>query len=157
MCRLGGVVLSNRPRTTEQYQKITEDLLMLLINMEEAYGGDGVSMTFHYPNGSYRIIKEHRKVNRVFHRFNEIQQNLMDGAIIVQMHARLSTCGPSKHHENMHPFVHGEIVGCHNGQIEDDLIWKELEHFDVFPYSTTDSEAIFAALSVYSPSLHPRL
>lgn len=63
---------------------------------------------------------------------------------------------PSKHYENMHPFAHGGVVGCHNGQIEDDLIWKELEYFEVYPYSTTDSEAIFAALSVYAPSLHPR-
>lgn len=92
MCRLGGIVLSERPRTVEQYQNMTEDLLGLLVNMEEAYGGDGVSMTFHYPDGTYRMIKEHRKVNRVFHHFNTIQKNLMDGAVIVQMHARLSTC-----------------------------------------------------------------
>ncbi|PWA05272.1 hypothetical protein DCC39_18240 [Pueribacillus theae] len=155
MCRLGGIVLSDRPRTVKKYEQITEDLLMTLVNMEDALGGDGNSLTFHYPNGEYRIIKEHRKVNRLFSRFNEIRQNLMDGAIIVQMHARLSTCGPSKYHENMHPFVHGPIIGCHNGQIQDKYIWKSLEKMNITPYSTTDSEAMFALMSVYSPTLRP--
>ena len=156
MCRLGGVVLSNRPRTVEKYRQIAEDLLMMLVRMEDALGGDGNSITFHYPNGSYRIIKEHRKVNRLFSRYEEIVQNLMDGAIIVQMHSRLSTCGPSKQHENMHPFTHGSIIGCHNGQIVDKYIWQEMKQlYGVKPYSTTDSEAIFAAMSVYAPTLRP--
>ena len=158
MCRLGGVVLTNRPRTVVKYTQIAEDLLGMLVKMEDALGGDGNSLTFHYPNGTYRIIKEHRKVNRLFSRFNEIRKNLMDGAIIVQMHARLSTCGPSEQHENMHPFVHGNIIGCHNGQINDAIIWDELEreHYGVAPYSTTDSEAMFAAMSVYAPTLRPK-
>lgn len=155
MCRLGGVVLTNRMRSVERYNQIAEDLLMLLVNMERALGGDGNSLAFHYPNGDVRIIKDHRKANRLFHRYNEIVQNLQDGAIIVQMHARLSTCGPSKYHENMHPFEHGAIVGCHNGQIDDQPIWDMLERVGVFPYSTTDSEAIFAALDTFAPSLHP--
>ncbi|MFA8439196.1 hypothetical protein [Pueribacillus sp. YX66] len=157
MCRLGGVVLTNRPRSVDKYRQISEDLLGMLVKMEDALGGDGNSLTFHYPNGTYRIIKEHRKVNRLFSRFDEIQKNLMDGAIIVQMHARLSTCGPSEKHENMHPFVHGEIIGCHNGQIYDKHIWDELEEkYGIQPYSTTDSEAMFAAMSIYSPTLRPK-
>lgn len=156
MCRLGGLVLTQRPRTVKFYEQTTEDLLMLLVNMEEALGGDGNSLSFHYPNGDVRIIKEHRKVNRLFHRFNEIKRNLMDGAIIVQLHARLSTCGPSKHHENMHPFTHGDIIGCHNGSIQDNFLWTMLEEMGhEGAYSTTDSEAIFASLNTFAPSLRP--
>jgi len=156
MCRLGGVVLTNGPRPVEQYREIAEDLLMLIVNMERALGGDGNSIAFHYPNGSYHIIKEHRPSNRLFSRYEEIVKRLQ-GAIIVQCHARLSTCGPSEQHENMHPFVHGDVVGCHNGQIEDQSIWEELEKLGHNgPYSTTDSEAIFAALDTFAHDLHPK-
>lgn len=153
MCRLGGIVLGQGiKRTEEDYARIMEDLLALLIKMENALGGDGNSITFHYSDGSYKIVKEHRQSHRLFSRFEELK-NALKGAIIVQMHARLSTCGSSKQHENMHPFVHGNIIGCHNGQIDDVYLWDLL---DIKPYSTTDSEAIFAHLSVHAPTLHPK-
>lgn len=156
MCRLGGIVLTNRPRPVEQYREIAEDLLMLIVNMERALGGDGNSITFHYPDGSHYIIKDHRKANRLFGRYEEIVKRL-EGAIIVQCHSRLSTCGPSEQHENMHPFIHGDVVGCHNGQIDDQSIWQELEELGHDgPYSTTDSEAIFAALDFFAHDLHPK-
>lgn len=148
--------MSNRPRTVQTYKEMAEDILMLLVNMERALGGDGNSITFHYPDGTYHVIKEHRKVNRLFSRYNEIVERLQ-GSIIVQLHARLSTCGPSKHHENMHPFVHDNIIGCHNGQIDDQSIWETLEKLGHHgPYSTTDSEAIFAALDTFAHDLHPK-
>lgn len=148
--------MSNRPRTVQTYKEMAEDLLMLLVNMERALGGDGNSIAFHYPDGRYHVIKEHRPSNRLFSRYDEIVERLQ-GAIIVQLHARLSTCGPSKHHENMHPFVHGNIIGCHNGQIDDQEIWSALEQVNhPGPYSTTDSEAIFAALDTFAHDLHPK-
>src|SRR5690625_3366085 len=156
MCRLGGVVLTQRPRTLDKYTQITEDLLGLLVKMEDALGGDGNGLSFHYPNGEYRIIKDHRKVNRLFGKFEEIRQNLIDGAVIVQMHSRLSTGGDSKYHENLHPFTHEPIIGCHNGQVEDMHIWDDLARLNMKPYSVVDSEAIFASLSAFSNTLRPK-
>lgn len=150
MCRLGGLVLSTRPRTTHFYDGIAANLLALLTNMEKAYGGDGVSITFHYPDGHYYSIKEHRHVQYTYARYDEIRQSL-EGVVIVQLHARLGTGGDSRDHKNLHPFHHGDIVGCHNGVIyNDDSIWNTLTSK---PYSQVDSEAIFAKLNETAPDL----
>lgn len=51
--------------------------------------------------------------------------------------------------KNNHPFVHGPIVGVHNGRfINDDEIWKALAP-DKSPKSQCDSEAIFALIDYY--------
>lgn len=157
MCRLGGVVLNKQVVSEERANEITEGLLMLLVNMEDALGGDGNGVSIHYPNGDYYILKDHREANYFFRYFEEIKQHLLNGATIVQMHARLSTGGSSLNHDNLHPFVHNGIIGAHNGTIEDKFLWDELNELGIYPYSDVDSEAIFASLGAFANNLHPKL
>ena len=157
MCRLGGVVLSKKDRSDERITEITEALLMLLVNMEEAYGGDGNGLSVHWDNGRTEYLKDHREANYFFRHFSTLKQWLKEGASIVQLHARLSTGGSSENHDNLHPFTHGDIVGAHNGTIDDRLIWSDLNTIGVEAYSDVDSEAIFASINTFAPTLHPKL
>lgn len=156
MCRLGGVVLSQGTKTEERAIEITENLLMMLVRMEDALGGDGNGITIHYLDGTFDTLKDHREANYFFRHFNTIKDAILNGAHIIQMHSRLSTGGDSKYHENLHPFVHGDIVGSHNGSIEDGFLWDELGTLGVEPYSVVDSEAIIASMSVFASTLHPK-
>src|SRR5690554_2307559 len=109
MCRLGGVVMTARPRTVEFYDDVAANLLALLTNMEAAFGGDGVSITFHYPDGRWHTFKDHRKVQYMYARYQDIRDSL-EGATIVQMHARKATRGSSLNLDNLHPFHHAPVV-----------------------------------------------
>lgn len=157
MCRLGGVVLSKKERSEERITEITESLLMLMVRMEDAYGGDGSGVSFHWDDGRVEYLKDHRDVNFFFRHFNTLKNWLLEGATIVQLHARMSTGGSSENHNNLHPFTHGDIVGAHNGTIDDISLWGDLNPLGVYAYSDVDSEAIFASIDTFAPSLHPKL
>jgi glucosamine 6-phosphate synthetase-like amidotransferase/phosphosugar isomerase protein len=69
------------------------------------------------------------------------------GASEALLHVRDFTKGPPEIDVNNHPIRHGEIVGVHNGVIEndDDLLARYgIERFA--PEMTVDSEAIFALM-----------
>lgn len=157
MCRLGGVVLSKKDRSEERITEITEGLMMLLVNMDEAYGGDGNGASFHWEDGRVEYLKDHREANYFFRHFNTVVKWIKEGANIIQLHARMSTGGSSENHNNLHPFTHGNIVGAHNGVIDDKFMWEEMKRLGVYPYSEVDSEAIFASLNTYAPTIHPKL
>lgn len=157
MCRLGGIVINKKVVSEDRAIEITEGLLMLLVNMEEAYGGDGNGISVHYPNGEYYMLKDHREANYFFRYFETITESILNGAHIIQLHSRLSTGGSSLNHDNLHPFTHNGVVGAHNGTIEDRFLWDELKPLGVEPYSEVDSEAIIASMGTFANNLHPKM
>ncbi|HEY8341388.1 MAG TPA: hypothetical protein VIK75_00035 [Calditerricola sp.] len=153
MCRLGGVALGTAPRTPAQNRRILDQLEDLLCAMDIAQGGDGVGISIHYPDGSYRLWKAPCFAWDALPEWDEDLLDALDGAVLVQMHARLATCGPSENPANLHPIVRGPIVGAHNG-----MVFNDVEIFDAFKLKRkgeVDSEALFALLEIMAPDLDP--
>lgn len=151
MCRLGGVALGTASRSREFYRMLSKELIELLVEMDVAQGGDGVGVSIHYPDGSYRLFKSPERAWDFYrHHWEQIEEAL-PGAVAVQMHARLATQGDSHNPVNLHPIERGPVVGAHNGIIvNDDEIFKGLE---LERHGEVDSEAIFAAIEAVCPDM----
>jgi len=151
MCRLGGVALGTMKRSTQFYHMLAEQLAELLVNMDVAQGGDGVGVAIHYPNGARKVLKTADRAWKAYRYLWPQVEEALPGAVAVQMHARLATCGDSSNPNNLHPIERGSVVGAHNGIIlNDDEIF---EYMELERKGQVDSEAIFALVEAIAPDL----
>ena len=75
-----------------------------------------------------------------------IVQNIDSKTISVLIHTRLPTCGDKENNNNNHPVIHGDVVGIHNGHVNNH---KDIfEKLKVKRVGEVDSEAIFALLNL---------
>jgi asparagine synthetase B (glutamine-hydrolysing) len=77
---------------------------------------------------------------------NELFNNNFHTAI---MHCRASTKGSSQENKNNHPIIRGNIIGVHNGTIDDDIIniYRTITEMGPVAGSEVDSALIFEMLN----------
>ncbi|MEM4710640.1 MAG: hypothetical protein QXL18_01700 [Candidatus Woesearchaeota archaeon] len=97
--------------------------------------------SFGYYSPVEGIIKEEGKVINNIHNFNFHPANLLIG------HTRQATTG-LKNKENAHPFRYGNVIGAHNGKIENYLLLSNQEKITDINF-TVDSQIIFYLFNKY--------
>jgi glucosamine 6-phosphate synthetase-like amidotransferase/phosphosugar isomerase protein len=101
-------------------------------------------------NGGLRTAKAPAAANVFMNRqpfLDLMADGLKDGATVMLGHNRKPTKGSAADDRNNHPIVVGDVVGIHNGTIEndDDVFDSELKHYH--RQGSVDSEAIFALMN----------
>jgi hypothetical protein len=146
----------------EEQNEILRIMTIELLLLTEERGGDATGFALLFDDGNFRGMKHGEKASKMVQDFNRDSKDnflaLMDlwkfygqPANIVMGHCRKRTIGLATDNRNNHPFKVDNIVGIHNGSIENHLtierLLKELEGVDVERDGTVDSEMIFHLLS----------
>lgn len=149
MCGIGGFFVSPestllKGKNIKKLEKFTTELLKNLEPMGKLASGLAITRT-----DGVRVFKQAVNAlelveSKSFKDF--IQKNLTDKTISVMVHTRFPTCGDKRNNANNHPVIHGNVVGVHNGHINnhEDLFDK----LKVKRIGEVDSEAIFAMLNL---------
>lgn len=136
MCGIAGYRLSDADMETMDGAAIIEALGLAI----EPRGHDATGVLTVTARGRVKLRKEAHQATRFFGRHSGIGAN----AKLALIHTRAATQGSELFNGNNHPIVSGNIVGVHNGIVDDYAFWKDYP--DRKRQYQVDSEAIFAAI-----------
>lgn len=138
MCGIAGA-FCGKTLTEFEIKRVSK---LLILNH---FRGDDSTGMFDYIENvdKDKVVYWKKKTHPVFFAYNEFGKTLADRwknkkPNIVAVHARAATIG-SVTAENAHPFVHGHVIGMHNGTINKDFKGKD-------DYET-DSEALIKLIA----------
>jgi glucosamine 6-phosphate synthetase-like amidotransferase/phosphosugar isomerase protein len=144
MCGIAGYSLSTRSGVDR-----TLAAQALLAAIAER-GADAVGYAYRSPGESAHVFKQRSGASQML---GQIQ--IPADATEVLLHVRDYTKGHPGIEGNNHPIRHGDVVGIHNGIIDNDEQILERHGFErAQPEMTVDSEVIFALIDEYGPSPH---
>jgi glucosamine 6-phosphate synthetase-like amidotransferase/phosphosugar isomerase protein len=134
MCGIAGYSLGSRSRVER-----TVAARALLAGIAER-GADAVGYAFRQPGSGIAVHKQRSGATALLERIRVPEE-----AAQLLLHVRDYTKGHPSLTANNHPIRHGEVVGIHNGTIEnDDELFDEHGITRAEPGMTVDSEIIFA-------------
>jgi glucosamine 6-phosphate synthetase-like amidotransferase/phosphosugar isomerase protein len=134
MCGIAGYSLGSRSRVER-----TVAARALLAGIAER-GADAVGYAFRQPGSGIAVHKQRSGATALLERIRVPEE-----AAQLLLHVRDYTKGHPSLAANNHPIRHGEVVGIHNGIIEnDDELFDEHGIARAEPGMTVDSEIIFA-------------
>jgi hypothetical protein len=171
-----GIVAGLRGKASSGISPEDQNTIMRIITVElllltESRGGDATGFALLFEDGNLRGMKHGEKATKVVSDFDKKDKKnflaLMDiwkgypkAANIALGHCRKRTIGLASNNSNNHPFKVGNILGVHNGSIENhtkiENELKDLNH-KVEREGTVDSEMIFHLLSHISKGDKDRL
>jgi amidophosphoribosyltransferase len=142
MCGIAGYSLS--ARSTVDRTLAAQALLAAIAER----GADAVGYAYRSPGYSSCVHKQRSGASAMLDRIA-----VPETATEVLLHVRDYTKGHPGIEGNNHPIRHGDVVGIHNGIIDNDEQILERHGFERDrPDMTVDSEAIFALIDEYGPS-----
>lgn len=134
MCGIAGYSLGSRSRVER-----TVAARALLAGIAER-GADAVGYAFRQPGSGIAVHKQRSGATALLERIRVPEETAQ-----LLLHVRDYTKGHPSLAANNHPIRHGEVVGIHNGIIEnDDELFDEHGIARAEPGMTVDSEIIFA-------------
>ena len=162
-----GIVAGLRGKTNSGISPEDQDHIMRIMTVElllltESRGSDATGFALLFEDGNLRGMKHGEKATKVVSDFSRKDKTnfmaLMDiwkaypkAANIVVGHCRKRTIGLASDNKNNHPFKVGDILGVHNGSIENhkkiEENLKDLEDYKGERAGIVDSEMIFHLLS----------
>ncbi len=142
MCGIAGYSLS--ARSTVDRTLAAQALLAAIAER----GADAVGYAHRSPGRHAHVHKQRSGASALLDRID-----IPAAATEVLLHVRDYTKGHPGIEANNHPIRHGDIVGIHNGIIDNDEQILERHGFErARPDMTVDSEAIFALVDEFGPS-----
>jgi glucosamine 6-phosphate synthetase-like amidotransferase/phosphosugar isomerase protein len=136
MCGIAGFCVNKREHLPN-LSSIVDELLLQI----EARGKDSTGMAYVKPNRKMYLHKDAMPASKYVGKHGTRQVN---GSMLGILHTRFATQGKPSNRANNHPIWHGNVIGVHNGHINnDDTIFREL---GVPRLGQVDSEAAFALL-----------
>lgn len=136
MCGIAGFCISKRDHLPE----LSSIVDSMLLHIEER-GTDSTGMAYVKPDRKMYVHKDAIAASKYVDKYDTRRVN---GASLGVLHTRFATQGSKDNRANNHPIVHGNVVGVHNGHINnDDAIFRDL---GVPRMGQVDSEAAFALL-----------
>ena len=136
MCGIAGFSLS--PDSTVDRTLAAQALLAGIAER----GADAVGYAHRSPSGRVQVTKLRGGASALLDELDVPRETAQ-----VLMHVRDFTKGPPEIAANNHPIRHGNVVGIHNGIIEnDDALLARYRIERAEPQMTVDSEAIFALM-----------
>ena len=143
MCGIAGFSISEKDSTHIGCRVLTKHLLLQI----EARGRDATGVAWvqnNTANDGVWFVKNDVPARDFVSQLSDIPTNTRS----VICHTRYATQGDPSINENNHPIVAGNIVGVHNGHIDnDDEIFELLAERGVERIAQVDSEAIFQILA----------
>lgn len=133
-----GVVLSKRDRT--QRARVLEGLILA----NQARGTDSAGVAAINYDGAYDVLKVATHPWRFVQR-DDVQSLLRTDAPLMIGHTRMTSMGGDITDENAHPFVEGNVIGAHNGIINN--------YMQLDKTVRVDSQAVFRLLDQH-PEAH---
>lgn len=142
MCGIAGFCLNKR-----EHLPLASDIVDALLLEIEERGYDSTGMAWSNRNGTF-IRKDAVPAKSFVRRGSTKRVNKGGVPKVVLLHTRFATQGSKANPANNHPIMHGDVIGVHNGHINnDDSIFKTL---GVKRHGQVDSEAAFALLNALS-------
>lgn len=136
MCGLYGFTTNKNKRLSKEKQEtITKIVKSLAITMEDR-GVDSAGMAF-VKNNQTVIVKRAVDSTNLLNT-KGVKKQLETGPELVLGHTRLATIG-DVNDKNAHPFIKGNIIGSHNGNVSN--------HLEIDNRADVDSETIFSLLN----------
>ena len=162
-----GIVAGLRGKTDSGISPEDQNHIMRIMTVElllltESRGSDATGLAILFEDGNLRGMKHGEKATKVVSDFNRKDKTnfmaLMDiwksypkAANIVLGHCRKRTVGLASDNNNNHPFKVGDILGVHNGTIENhskiEKMLADEEGYKGERAGSVDSEMIFHLLS----------
>jgi glucosamine 6-phosphate synthetase-like amidotransferase/phosphosugar isomerase protein len=153
MCGLAGILLFPARRSATEWLAIRQCFTQTLIFNEER-GREAAGMALIRRDGSYRLLKEPVPASDLVagEAYRDLLAQVDAETTCLLGHTRAPTKGSRWNNANNHPLVAGQVVGIHNGHIDnDDELFAQL---DLPRQGQVDSEIIFRLFDTIS--LHSR-
>ncbi len=154
MCGLFGVLLAPGERSPEAWQSIADLFTAGLVD-NQARGRDATGVALIRDDGTFRLYKASLPAARFTTDpyYKSLLRRVEERTTAMIGHARLPTKGDPACYCNNHPILVGNVVGVHNGHVEnDDALFA---HYSLPRTGEVDSEIIFRMLNELAPSRDP--
>ena len=142
MCGQAGIILGRKRRTDAEREYLVERFTSLLA-LGQSRGTDASGIATMQRDGSHRLFKRALPAVRLMDLdpFGAILDGIDYGTTLVLGHTRHGTRGSADVNENNHPIRAENVMGTHNGTIENaNLLFRML---DLPRAAAVDSELIF--------------
>jgi len=145
MCGLVGIVIGKK-LSDQELQRVKKLFTNVLIEHEER-GKEATGVAVIFPNSNYFILKSPVPASKFVEseKYLDFLNEVTSDASIILGHTRKPTRGSHWDMENNHPLISGDIIGVHNGTINNDNALFDSE--DIKRYTNVDSEIIFSILN----------
>jgi glucosamine 6-phosphate synthetase-like amidotransferase/phosphosugar isomerase protein len=150
MCGLAGMLLFPRERSAADWAAIGEFFSQNLVcNEERGWEASGVALV--RQDGSFLLYKQPVPSSELveMETYRLVLDQLGADTLCLLGHTRMPTKGNRWNNANNHPLLAGQVIGVHNGHIEnDDQLFQDL----ALPRrGEVDSEIIFRLLDTVAP------
>lgn len=115
--------------------QLDKDVFTTLLFVDQLRGMDSTGVMASKMNGEVNVHTSVQCATTFIHS-KEYSEALIGNLNVLLGHNRAATVGKIKH-ENVHPFIHGNIVGAHNGTLRRMHLLDDYKDFEV------DSDCIF--------------
>lgn len=152
MCGLAGTLLAPIHRSPARLQVIRDAFTANLLANEER-GREAAGVTLIRDDGDFILHKSEGPVSDLVNsrEYQRILAAIDQRAVCLLGHTRAPTKGRVSNNLNNHPIVVGNIIGIHNGHIDNDD--QLFTHFHFPRRGQVDSEVIFQLLDCLEPHL----
>jgi glucosamine 6-phosphate synthetase-like amidotransferase/phosphosugar isomerase protein len=122
----------------------------LVGNEERGREASGIAVVRH--DGRYRLFKQPVEASSLVRMagYQEILSWVDERAVCILGHTRMPTKGSRWHNANNHPIIADNVVGIHNGMIENDDVL--FDHYRLPRDGAVDSEIIFRLQNKIDPT-----
>lgn len=144
MCGLCGSFTQQGVSLGKRDRMVRARTLEALLIANQVRGIDSAGVAAIQPDGKYDVLKVATTPAKFVDR-DDVQRLLRTDAPLMIGHTRMTSMGNDVRDENAHPFVEGNVIGAHNGVINN--------YMQIDKTVRVDSQAVFRLLDQHNENL----